>query len=1148
MVLVVFGGANYLHAQYWQPDPTFTPPGLEVSPRHDVYIPTQLLHDGSVIVFPGSRYINGKYIIGCVKLDPSGAIDPSYKGPEALPDVYPLFAYPDSRVLFTTLSADGKNSVLFRLSASGEVDPSFKPDFGTDTVSISNAALQADGKILLAGAFTPFAGPQGRGLLRLNADGSPDPSFAANVGQWTSASWVSIQNDGKILVVGITSNPGSMPHVARLNSDGTPDNTFTDTFTVGSTFPHWVVQLTDGHLLASLPTNFSDFLVETDSAGTVDHDFSPTTPGYYSVPPPPAANGKIYFSWNDPYHGNHVRRLNADGTLDVSFDVIGESNVAPLGIPQISDSGLLYFNSPVTNARKSSSFFLSQTDTFGVLNTNYAPRLGELAYGVSIAQQADGKYLALSDAAVVANHTLTTLGLSRLNHDGSFDAFISTFQLGLYDATSVKPLPSGKIAGRVNNGFFSVSPDGSVTMNFLAPNIIHGLQSRPDTFSDFASDGSFYQRRLDDSTRTYSVCHYSIDCTLDNAFQFSSPEELRVYPAPNGMVYVDQEISGLVRLKRDGEIDPTFKTVPASAGRYVWVFPDSTVFLTEPQNSDFVSGATDDFTSAGARETHYDLEGNAQFTFDGLLDVATVAGTVYDRLKTTTSHGNIQSYITTGTELIVSATGETTVLTYPPSESHPLISRLVRTSATQSYNPAPIAARVVSPFPSAAIGSSTTLTAKGGGLYPLQYQWYLNNKKIPGATNRSFNIASAVTGDSGNYTVTISNRYGQATSPSISLLVAAAPQVVLQPVGASAEIGGTASFSVVGSPGTTYEWQYETPGQGWYSIGTYPAYQGAGTNQLKVVHITADLYGTMYRCVVTDPSTGISTTSSPALLNVLGINPSMATARFANISTRAYVGVGASIEIGGFIISGSQPKQVLIRGLGPALTPYGVSGALPDPELKIFSGQSQIASNDDWSSDSANSTSVTTATTQLQITPFPDGSKDAALVVTLAPGGYTAQLTGKNSATGIGLIEVYETDSNSVDTRLINISTRSETRSGAGIQIAGFIINGTQPKPVLIRALGPALQNAHVNGFLVDPVLTLFSGQDKLFQNDDWSSTDYNAAEIESATTAANAVQLPRGSSDSAIYAILAPGAYTAQVSGKNGHTGVSLIEVYEVP
>ncbi|HEY9154962.1 MAG TPA: NHL repeat-containing protein [Opitutaceae bacterium] len=278
--------------------------------------------------------------------------------------------------------------------------------------------------------------------------------------------------------------------------------------------------------------------------------------------------------------------------------------------------------------------------------------------------------------------------------------------------------------------------------------------------------------------------------------------------------------------------------------------------------------------------------------------------------------------------------------------------------------------------------------------------------------------------------------------------------------------------------------------------------------------------------------------------------PTDASVRFINISTRSYVGTGGNILIGGFIIGGTTSKTVLIRANGPALIAQGLAAAnvLADPVLTVFQGSGVIATNDNWGDDPANAAAVAQAN-QTYSTNWPTNSKDSALVLTLPPGGYTAQVTGKNNTTGIALIEVFELTSDG-GSRLVNISTRSRVQTGAGVQIAGFIITGSSPKNVLIRAGGPFLSALlpNPNAALSDPVLQLYQGSTVIATNDDWSSDPTHASLAQQAFTAAGAVPYAMGSKDAVLVMTLAPGGYTAIVSGKAGAQGIALIEVDELP
>jgi hypothetical protein len=252
-----------------------------------------------------------------------------------------------------------------------------------------------------------------------------------------------------------------------------------------------------------------------------------------------------------------------------------------------------------------------------------------------------------------------------------------------------------------------------------------------------------------------------------------------------------------------------------------------------------------------------------------------------------------------------------------------------------------------------------------------------------------------------------------------------------------------------------------------------------------------------------------------------------------NISTRLPVQVGENVLIGGFIISGNAPKKVIIRAIGPSLAAGGVSGALADPMLTLMEGQTLRGSNDDWRS---------TQEQQIIDTKVaPTDNREAAIVVTLNPGFYTAILSGKSGGTGIGLVELYDlgtvSNGNSSSAQLANISTRGRVETGDNVMIGGFIISG-QTRKVIVRAIGPELTAAGVSGALQDTTLELRDGNGSLMVgNDDWQSTQEQQIKDTGVP--------PTDPRESAVVANLAPAAYTAIVRGKNNATGIALVEVY---
>jgi len=255
--------------------------------------------------------------------------------------------------------------------------------------------------------------------------------------------------------------------------------------------------------------------------------------------------------------------------------------------------------------------------------------------------------------------------------------------------------------------------------------------------------------------------------------------------------------------------------------------------------------------------------------------------------------------------------------------------------------------------------------------------------------------------------------------------------------------------------------------------------------------------------------------------------------RLVNLSTRGLVATGDNIMIGGFIVGGSGPKKVIIRGRGPSMASLGVPGTLADPAIRLFNGSTPIEFNDNWQT-AANAAEVTASG---QGPTFP---AEAALLTTVSPNvPYTVHVTGVGDTTGIGIVEVFELDK--PETPLLNISTRGPVLTGDNILIGGFIIQGDAAQQVLIVAKGPSLGQSPFNlgGALPDPTLDLYSGSTVIESNDNWGEA-HNTAAIGSSGNA------PSHALESAILRSLAPGAYTAIVKGKGSFQGIGLVEVYK--
>lgn len=277
-----------------------------------------------------------------------------------------------------------------------------------------------------------------------------------------------------------------------------------------------------------------------------------------------------------------------------------------------------------------------------------------------------------------------------------------------------------------------------------------------------------------------------------------------------------------------------------------------------------------------------------------------------------------------------------------------------------------------------------------------------------------------------------------------------------------------------------------------------------------------------------------------ALLGLSSVPPLIAQSRLVNVSVRSTAGTGADTLIVGFAIDGSGEKPMLVRGIGPTLSAFGVEGAVSDPALRIFgTGDTQIAGNDDWGGQAT----VVSASAVAGAFSLASGSADAALTQSLPRGTYSVHLDAK-SGRGVALVEAYdaETGPGTPGTSIVNLSARSAAGTGANVLTVGFAIAGNRNKTVLIRAIGPGLAAFGVPGTLANPTLTLYrSGGVRIALNTDWPSL----AGWAEAFRMEGAFQLADGSRDAALLINLPPGTYTAETSGAASNN-IALLEVYD--
>lgn len=454
-------------------------------------------------------------------------------------------------------------------------------------------------------------------------------------------------------------------------------------------------------------------------------------------------------------------------------------------------------------------------------------------------------------------------------------------------------------------------------------------------------------------------------------------------------------------------------------------------------------------------------------------------------------------------------------------------------SSAPSFNSQP-AGRSVS------IGNSVTLTVDVSGTPAPTLQWMKNGTAIPGATGTTLTLNSVQASDAGDYTVVANNSAGSTTSSKATLTVSGGgvptlPVISRQPAAQTIATGTTAVFSadVTASPAPTYQWRKNG------------ALISGATNASLVIQSASGADTGNYSVDITN-SVG-KVTSSSANLVVSNVAPTDV-GRLINLSILTFSGTGDDALFVGFAVGGSGTsgtKPLLIRAIGPSLAPFGVGNLLADPSATIVRDGTTVATNDNWSGDAT----IKSRISQTGAFPIDDASLDAALALTPTNGTYSIKIGGKNNGTGNVIAEIYDATGGSNMTattpRLINVSARAKIASSTDVLAAGFVISGATARTVLIRATGPALAAFGLGGTLDDPKLQLYADSTLIRENDNWGG-DPQLISLGSSVGAFGVAD--PASKDAMILITLPPGLYSARVSGVNGSTGVTLVEVYEIP
>jgi uncharacterized delta-60 repeat protein len=1043
----------------------------------------------------------------------------------------------------------------------GSVDASFNPTV-TYAGSVPNAVVvQSDGKIVIGGVFNFAGGVEHSCVVRLNADGSADTSFNAQTDAEVSA--LALQSDGKILLGGYFGkvNGTARAGIARLNADGTLDPTFNPGTGAGTNTP----SLADSVAVTAIAIQGDGKIV---LGGSFDH-------------------------FNDVAHAG-LARLNSNGSLDAAFTpMVAESeggNFQTVLAIVIQPDGRILFGGNFQTVNGSALSGLARLKSDGTLDSAFNPQVASVN---SIALQSDGKIVA--GGFFTAAHGSPRKSVARFNSDGSLDMAFNpgaAFTYDVWGANTVVVQSDGKI---IVGGGFSTKPQGAFQPNSIIrvnsdgslDNTFIGTTSRGISDGDFGDPqqvsaaavlpsgkiivlGDF---SLVDGVKEPGCAQMNSDGTLDLGFQTQFQSRAFLFDLAvqkddkivigGAFAFVNGAPSyAMARLKADGSLDSTF--VP-DFGLGPAANLDVTVYMSVQhlavQNDGKVlysafklvrtMSNTDVVTSNpfGRLNADGSMDPTFNVTFDSTSAFLSNIVPQTDGKILIAGDFNEVDGVARASFARINADGSLDTNFQPPA--------LLGVGPSGTPATAQISKIVVQPDGKILLGGTFALTDTTKPVDVVR----LNSD---GGLDSSFTAALPLVEDQNFQQPDV---FDFALQPDGKVLVAGGFSLATQQQGGDfvrLNSDGSLDNSFNGLRGVS---RILVQPDGKILVGGDFSLNGAARNGLARVNSDGRVdpsftvlindhsryavvpnfvfaFGLQAdgKIVVAGTFDTVNGTTHTSLVRLQGDSGS----RLLNISTRLAVGTGENVLIGGFIITGTDPKTVIIRGIGPSLP--GVGGTLADPTLELHQGATTLATNDNWKINDSTGQSQEAAIRATTIPPAND--LESAILATLNPGPYTAILAGKNGTTGVGLVEVYDL-AQGANAQLANISTRSLVQTGDNVMIGGFIVgNGTANvggiAKVIVRALGPSLGASGIGNTLADPTLELHDGNgNTIATNDNWKASSNGSSqqsEIEATTIP------PPNDLESALVATLGPGNYTAIVRDKNNSTGVGLVEVYNLP
>ena len=1067
--------------------------------------------------------------------------DPNLNGAIAV-----IVTQPDGKILiggpFTTVAANGGASVtrngIARLNADGTLDTAFDPNalFGAAGGAVLCIALQADGKILVGGFFSAIGGQLRNYVARLDPVTGLADSFNPAADNQVFA--IAVQADGKILAGGPFNTIGGQlrNQIARLD----PATGQADAFAPNANGIVYSIAIQrDGKIVVGGAFNgiggqTRGRMARLDRATGLADSFAPNSNNtVFSIAIQP--DGKVvaggFFTFIGGQPRNRIARLDPVTGLADSLDP--NANAAVRAVALQADGKILAggeFTGPNSIGGQNRGC-IARLDPATGLADSFDPNANNTPNSVeALAVQADGKILAggyFTTLTPNAGATVTRNRIARLEKDGSLDRTLNLNTVGLFvAATAIQPDGKILIGGRFTNvlgmtrkNIARLHPDGSLDIAF-DPNAngdVYAIALQPDG-KILVGGGFFGASSIGGQDRNRIA---RLDPTTGLADSFN----------PNAVFIVNA-----IAVQLDGKVlvGGLFTGVIGGQLRNYLVRLDPATGLADsfnPSPNNYVN-------SIAVQADGKILVGG---TFNGANSIGGQARNRIARLDATSGladsfdpNANDEVFtIVAQTDGKILAAGAFNGANSIGGQTRNRIARLdAITGAADSFNPdAASGVRTIAVQADGKIIAGGFFQAIGGQtrhrIARLDATTGAADSFDPNADDAVYAIALQADGKilAGGFAFTNIGGQPRGIFARLSNDTGALQNLaVTQPTLTWTRGGSSPKLARVTFESSTDNVNYTLLGNGSVA-GSNWTLTGLSLPTDQNIYIRARGY---YHSGTNNASHSITESVRNAFVSPQAAQP-------LNLSTRLRVLTGDNVGIGGFIITGTAPKHVLLRAIGPALTAFGVPNALADPVLELHGpGAFVTIVNNDWRDSQE-------AAIQASGIP-PTNNLESAIDATLAPGAYTAIVRGNGNTAGGALIEAYDLNQ-AAASKLANISTRAFVSTGDDIVIAGVILgNGGAPGRIIVRGIGPSLMGFGVPNALANPTLELRDSSGALVvSNNDWQDNPAAATDITAAGLA------PSDHLESALVATLPPGRYTALLAGQSNGTGNGLIEIYDV-